>query len=66
MPIRYESGGIMRGFEPDMVMHLAAECHVDRLFIDSPSELVHTNVVVNLHTAAGEPRLLEPPARQVP
>lgn len=32
------------GFSPDIVMHLAAESHVDRS-IDGPSEFIRTNVV---------------------
>ncbi|ATO21011.1 dTDP-glucose 4,6-dehydratase [Acinetobacter sp. LoGeW2-3] len=31
-------------FQPDVVMHLAAESHVDRS-IDSPAEFIHTNIV---------------------
>jgi dTDP-glucose 4,6-dehydratase len=33
-----------REFQPDAVMHLAAESHVDRS-IDGPGEFVHTNIV---------------------
>src|SRR5690348_7619800 len=35
---------IFSGYEPDAVMHLAAESHVDRS-IDGPAEFVTTNVV---------------------
>lgn len=35
---------IIARFEPDVIMHLAAESHVDRS-IDGPGEFVHTNVV---------------------
>jgi dTDP-glucose 4,6-dehydratase len=35
---------IMNGFKPDVVMHLAAESHVDRS-IDGPGTFIHTNVV---------------------
>ena len=35
---------ILRKYQPDAVMHLAAESHVDRS-IDGPSEFVQTNVV---------------------
>jgi dTDP-glucose 4,6-dehydratase len=35
---------IMDRFQPDVVMHLAAESHVDRS-IDGPGEFIHTNVV---------------------
>jgi len=31
-------------YQPDAVMHLAAESHVDRS-IDSPGDFIHTNVV---------------------
>lgn len=41
-------GGAMRqaldGFRPDLVMHLAAESHVDRS-IDGPGDFIQTNVV---------------------
>ena len=35
---------IVEGFRPDVVMHLAAESHVDRS-IDGPGEFIQTNVV---------------------
>jgi dTDP-glucose 4,6-dehydratase len=35
---------LMRGFRPQIVMHLAAESHVDRS-IDGPADFVRTNVV---------------------
>src|SRR5919112_3748851 len=35
---------ILSRFQPDVVMHLAAESHVDRS-IDGPGEFVQTNVV---------------------
>ena len=31
-------------FQPDIVMHLAAESHVDRS-IDGPADFIHTNIV---------------------
>src|SRR5690606_13900332 len=31
-------------FQPDAVMHLAAESHVDRS-IDGPADFIHTNIV---------------------
>jgi dTDP-glucose 4,6-dehydratase len=34
---------VFHGFEPDIVMHLAAESHVDRS-IDGPAEFIRTNV----------------------
>lgn len=37
-------GKLLRSFEPDAVVHLAAETHVDRS-IDGPSAFVQTNVV---------------------
>lgn len=36
--------GLFEHFQPDHVLHLAAESHVDRS-IDGPSEFIHTNVV---------------------
>jgi len=42
---------ILNDFQPDVVMHLAAESHVDRS-IDGPAEFIHTNIV-------GTYRLLE-------
>jgi dTDP-glucose 4,6-dehydratase len=36
--------GIFAKYDPDIVMHLAAESHVDRS-IDGPSEFVRTNIV---------------------
>lgn len=35
---------VFEGFEPDAIMHLAAESHVDRS-IDGPAEFIQTNVV---------------------
>jgi dTDP-glucose 4,6-dehydratase len=35
---------LLEGFAPDLVMHLAAESHVDRS-IDGPGEFIQTNVV---------------------
>ncbi|MCJ8142800.1 dTDP-glucose 4,6-dehydratase [Ancylobacter sp. A5.8] len=36
--------GALESFRPDLVMHLAAESHVDRS-IDGPSDFINTNVV---------------------
>ena len=36
--------GLLDGFQPDAVMHLAAESHVDRS-IDGPSAFIQTNIV---------------------
>src|SRR5215216_7890259 len=36
--------GLLRVFQPDAVLHLAAESHVDRS-IDGPGEFIHTNIV---------------------
>ncbi len=46
---------VFKGYQPDCVMHLAAESHVDRS-IDHPSEFVITNVVgtVSVLSAASE------------
>src|SRR5712671_2561996 len=35
--------GLLRAFEPDGVLHLAAESHVDRS-IDGPGEFIKTNI----------------------
>ena len=35
---------IIRQYQPDVIMHLAAESHVDRS-IDSPSEFIQTNII---------------------
>ena len=35
---------VLIGFKPDMLVHLAAESHVDRS-IDNPSEFIQTNVI---------------------
>lgn len=35
---------IFSNFQPDAVMHLAAESHVDRS-IDGPAEFIHTNII---------------------
>lgn len=36
--------GLLRSFEPNLVMHLAAESHVDRS-IDGPAAFIETNIV---------------------
>ena len=36
--------GVFAGFAPDIVMHLAAESHVDRS-IDGPGAFIHTNII---------------------
>lgn len=53
-------------FEPDIVMHLAAESHVDRS-IDGPSAFIQTNVVgtyILLHSAFAYWRKLPPERRE--
>ena len=53
---------IFASFQPDVVMHLAAESHVDRS-IDGPGEFIQTNVVgtfVLLQAALGYWRKLPP------
>ena len=35
---------VLRDFQPDGIMHLAAESHVDRS-IDNPEEFIQTNIV---------------------
>ena len=39
-----ELGEIFKKYNPDVVMHLAAESHVDRS-IDGPGDFIHTNIV---------------------
>ncbi|RZR25114.1 dTDP-glucose 4,6-dehydratase [Vibrio vulnificus] len=36
--------GLFERYQPDAVMHLAAESHVDRS-IDGPAEFIHTNII---------------------
>jgi dTDP-glucose 4,6-dehydratase len=58
-------GEIFRAFDPDVIVHLAAESHVDRS-IDSPGDFVQTNVIGTytlLQAALGHFRRL-PGARQ--
>ena len=43
---------LVASYRPDVIMHLAAESHVDRS-IDGPGEFVQTNVVGNLRAPAG-------------
>lgn len=53
---------LLHGFEPDIVMHLAAESHVDRS-IDGPAEFIRTNLLgtfVLLQQALGYWRKLPP------
>jgi dTDP-glucose 4,6-dehydratase len=52
--------GVLADFQPDVILHLAAESHVDRS-IDGPAEFVQTNVVgtfVLLQQALGHWRTL--------
>ncbi len=56
---------IFSRFDPDAVMHLAAESHVDRS-IDGPAEFINTNVVgtyVLLEVALAHWRVLGPRAQ---
>ena len=39
---------VFKEFEPDLIMHLAAESHVDRS-IDGPAEFIQTNIVGTCH-----------------
>ncbi len=53
-------------FQPDAIMHLAAESHVDRS-IDGPAEFIHTNIVGTytlLETARSYWQTLNSPAKQ--
>ena len=55
----------VEGFQPDVIMHLAAETHVDRS-IDGPGEFIQTNVVGTytlLQVALGHWRELSPAAK---
>jgi dTDP-glucose 4,6-dehydratase len=56
---------LIRAFQPDVIMHLAAETHVDRS-IDGPAQFVETNVrgtFTLLEAALGHYRSLTGPAR---
>lgn len=35
---------VLKKYQPDIIMHLAAESHVDRS-IDGPAEFIHTNII---------------------
>ena len=48
---------LVESYRPDVIMHLAAESHVDRS-IDGPGAFVQTNVVGTVRAPAGKPRLL--------
>ena len=56
---------LFRQYQPDAVMHLAAESHVDRS-IDGPAEFIQTNIVgtYNLLEAAREYWKALPESRQ--
>jgi dTDP-glucose 4,6-dehydratase len=57
---------VFESFQPDAVMHLAAESHVDRS-IDGPGDFIHTNVVGTftlLQSALGHWRSLPDSRRQ--
>jgi dTDP-glucose 4,6-dehydratase len=57
---------IVTEFAPDVIMHLAAESHVDRS-IDGPAEFIQTNLVGTfslLQAALGHWRTLSEPRRQ--
>ena len=41
---KVELGRVFNDYKPDVVMHLAAESHVDRS-IDSPDDFIQTNIV---------------------
>ena len=51
---------IISGFQPDVIMHLAAESHVDRS-IDGPGRVRADQRGRHLHAAAGGPGLLARP-----
>jgi dTDP-glucose 4,6-dehydratase len=63
---RFAMTRIFSDFDPDAVMHLAAESHVDRS-IDGPADFVNTNIVgtsVLLDVVLAHWRALGPRARQ--
>lgn len=41
---RTSIGGLLEAFEPDIIMHLAAESHVDRS-IEGPAAFIETNII---------------------
>ena len=41
---RASIGGLLEAFEPDIIMHLAAESHVDRS-IEGPAAFIETNII---------------------
>ena len=56
--------GLLRDFDPDAVLHLAAESHVDRS-IDGPSQFIKTNVEGTIRTAR-QPRRTRQPRPAMP
>src|SRR5205085_2948215 len=57
---------VCESFQPDAIMHLAAESHVDRS-IDGPGEFIHTNVVgtfTMLQAALGYWRTMPEPRKR--
>ena len=43
-----EIGRVLRSYKPDIIMHLAAETHVDRS-IEGPAEFIQTNIIGTFH-----------------
>src|SRR5690554_3116751 len=60
---REELDRVLKQHQPDAVMHLAAESHVDRS-IDGPAEFIQTNIVGTYTLFRSRPLLLEQPARR--
>ncbi|MGG2018624.1 GDP-mannose 4,6-dehydratase [Pseudomonas sp. S8] len=48
---------VLREHQPDAIMHLAAESHVDRS-ISGPSEFIQTNIIGTYNAARSCPPLL--------
>lgn len=48
---------LLHGFQPDAVLHLAAESHVDRS-IEGPAPFIHTNIVGTFHLLHASARYL--------
>ena len=54
---RRADAGVLSDYQPDVIMHLAAESHVDRS-IDGPAQFMQTNVVGTFTLLASGARLL--------
>jgi dTDP-glucose 4,6-dehydratase len=54
--------GLFRGYQPDLVIHFAAESHVDRSIL-GPGEFIQTNVVGTFNLLEACRALWEPPTQ---